>query len=63
MVVNEEHRGKKIGFSLMEKIEDDFRLKGCDTAWVDVFGPNTNAHNFYKKSNYQDRMIGMIKNL
>ncbi len=63
LVVSSEHRGKKIGTALMNKIEEYFRLKRCDTAWVEVFVPNISAHNFYKKSDYQDRMIGMIKKL
>lgn len=63
LVVSEEYRGKHVGSALMNTIEEYFRLKRCDTAWVEVFVPNKSAHDFYKKSNYQDRMLGMIKNL
>ena len=61
LFVLEVYRGKRIGKKLMKLIEDYFRKKKCDVVIVDAFGPNKPAHNFYKKFNYSDRVIGLIK--
>lgn len=55
------YRSKNIGRRLMKKIEDYFKSKGCDALRLHVFAPNIRAHDFYKRLNYQDRMIEMIK--
>lgn len=63
LIVSEKYRGKKIGKLLMDKAEKYFQSQQCDVVFVDVFEPNVIAHDFYKKSGYQDRLITMIKKL
>ncbi|MGP8080004.1 MAG: GNAT family N-acetyltransferase [Dehalococcoidales bacterium] len=63
LVVKEKYRGQNIGLKLMEKMENYFRINGCDIVRVECFVPNAGAHAFYTKSRYQDRMIDMIKRL
>ncbi|MDP4007594.1 MAG: GNAT family N-acetyltransferase [Candidatus Peregrinibacteria bacterium] len=63
LIVNEKHRGKNIGKLLMDKAEKYFQSQKCDVIFVDVFEPNVKAHDFYKKSGYQNRLITMIKKL
>jgi len=61
LFVYPEYRSKNIGRLLMNKIEDYFKSKNCDVIKLNVFAPNIRAHEFYKKLNYQDRLIGMLK--
>lgn len=61
LIVSEKHRGKKIGSQLMQKIEEYFQQQNCTIVRVEVFEPNESAHNFYKKLEYRDRVIDMIK--
>jgi len=61
LFVSEEYRGFDIGKKLMEKMEDYFKEKKCDTSRVEVFVPNVGAHGFYQKSGYNDRLTDMIK--
>jgi ribosomal protein S18 acetylase RimI-like enzyme len=63
LVVQEDCRGKGIGALLMKKMEDYFRLKGCDIVRVEVFVPNTTAHSFYHRMQYDDRVYDMVKQL
>ena len=61
LFVYPEYRSKNIGRLLMKKIENYFKKNGCDVIKLNVFTPNIRAHEFYKKLNYQDRLVGMIK--
>jgi len=63
LVVREAYRGQGIGSVLIEKIENYFRLNGCDIVRVEVFGPNTDAREFYTRALYTDRTIDMVKRL
>jgi len=63
LFVESKHRRQNIGTVLMERMEEYFRQNGCDVSRVEVFQPNTEAHNFYENLGYQDRMIDMIKKL
>jgi hypothetical protein len=47
----------------MEKLENYFRVKGCDIVRVECFVPNVGAYAFYTKLQYHDRMIDMVKRL
>ncbi len=61
LFVADTHRNLGIGQQLMEKMENYMRGKKCDVIRVEVFEPNKTAHNFYKKFDYQDRVIDMIR--
>ena len=61
LYVEPEYRNKKIGKILIQKLEEYFKKAGCELSEVGVFYPNINAHDFYKKGGYDDRMYYMIK--
>lgn len=61
LIVSKKYRGQKVGLELMRTIEKYFQSKKCTVFLLEVFEPNNHAHNFYKKLGYQDRTIGMIK--
>jgi ribosomal protein S18 acetylase RimI-like enzyme len=63
LYVEEEYRGQKIGYQLLEQMETYLKENGCDTLWLDVFSPNVNAHEFYKKFGFIDREIAMLKKI
>lgn len=61
LFVIEEFRNQQVGERLLEKIERYFKEKGCDSVWLEVFGDNHKAQNFYKSHGYQNRMLQMLK--
>jgi ribosomal protein S18 acetylase RimI-like enzyme len=61
LFVDSKHRRRGIGKMLMRKIEEYFRMSGCNVFRVEVFKPNTEAYQFYQVLGYQDRIIDMIK--
>lgn len=58
-----EFRGKGIGRKMIRMMENYFKNENCDSMWISVFAPNTNAHEMYKKCGFKDREIGMLKQL
>ncbi len=63
LVVSKEVRSKGIGDSLIKKMEEYFKDKGCEYVLVDVFAYNDIAINFYHKEGYHSRMYSKIKKL
>lgn len=63
LIVTKKVRSKGVGKLLMDKIEAYFKEKGCEYVFVEVFGYNENAYNFYQKDDYHTRMYHMIKNI
>ena len=63
LVVIKEVRSKGIGDSLIKKMEEYFKDKGCEYVLVDVFAYNDIAINFYHKEGYHARMHTNIKKL
>ncbi len=63
LIVDENYRGQNIGAKLMGSIEEYFKKMNCDVVRVEVFKPNFNAFQFYKKINYNERVIDLIKKL
>jgi len=61
LVVKEDCRGKGIGKMLMQKMEEYFRSKSCDIIRIEVFVPNDDAHKFYDRLHYHDRVVDMVK--
>jgi ribosomal protein S18 acetylase RimI-like enzyme len=63
LIVSPEYRGKNVGLMLMQRIEEYLQSHGCDAIQVDCFGPNADAHKFYEKLGYTDRLVTLIKPL
>ena len=63
LIVLPEYRGQSVGNELMKKVEQYFTSKNCDVITVECFAPNKDAHRFYEKLNYSDRLITLIKPL
>ena len=63
LMVTSKIRSKGVGQSLMEKMEEYFKLNKCEYVLVDVFAYNENAINFYNKKGYHPRMYTDIKKL
>ena len=63
LFVSESYRNQGVGELLIKKAEEYYKSKGCTHSELDVFGPNTKAHNFYVKNGYTNIKIGMIKEL
>ncbi len=63
LYVDETYRGQGTGQSLMKKMEDYFRAKGCESVMVEVLAPNKSAYAFYQSCDYFDRDINMMKKL
>lgn len=63
LFVSNKYRNNGIGEKLIQKAEDYFKSKKCTHSELDVFGPNTKAHNFYTRQGYMDIKISMIKTL
>lgn len=63
LVVTSKIRSNGIGQVLINKIEDYFKLCGCEYVLVDVFAYNENAIKFYDKKGYHSRMYTNIKKL
>lgn len=63
LIVRTDQRGKKIGVALVKAMEDFFREQKCDFVRVGVFAPNVGAYEFYKKLDYMDRYVDLLKNL
>ena len=54
--VAEEARGHDIGTQLMKEAEDEAKLRGCHSAWLDTF--SFQAKGFYEKLGYSS--FGML---
>ena len=61
MFVDSKHRRQGVGKMLMRKIEEYFRMSGCNVFRVEVFEPNAEAYHFYQGLGYQDRIVDMMK--
>jgi len=55
LIVDEKHRGKKIGTSLMKHAEQEAKKAGCKAIELDSAYHRKLAHKFYKKIGYEDR--------
>ncbi len=63
LIVSNKTRSKGIGQKLINKMENYFKLVGCEYVIVDVFAYNDIGKKFYNKKNYHTRMETMIKKL
>lgn len=63
LIVTKKVRSSGVGKSLMNKMEEYFKIVGCEYILVDVFGYNENGIKFYQKDGYHTRMETMIKKI
>ena len=63
LIVDKECRSSGIGKKLLARMEKYFKDKQCEYTMIGVFGYNQKAYEFYKKQNYNNRMITMLKKL
>lgn len=63
LYLDEAYRGQGLGTKMLGIMEQYFKEKGCDSMWIHLFAENHNAHEVYKKFGFQDRAIGMLKNI
>lgn len=63
LVVSKGCRGKGVGRSLLQEMEDYFKSVGCKGVLIDVFSYNENAYKLYKRLGYFDRSIEMMKKI
>lgn len=63
LIVSKTARVKGIGTSLMDKMEEYFKIKKCEYIFVDVFEYNKNAIKFYQNKKYHSRMEIMLKKI
>lgn len=63
LIVTRKIRSNRVGQALITKMEEYFKLVGCEYILVDVFAYNENAIKFYDKKGYHPRMYTDIKKL
>lgn len=61
LVVTKEDRGKGVGKVLLKRAEDYFAEYECEYMQFEVFAPNTDAFEFYKKSGYEINCMYLSK--
>ena len=52
LIVKSDIRGKGIGKSLLNKMEEYFKSQDCKRVNIEVFGPNKKGLDFYEKNDY-----------
>lgn len=63
LYVDENYRRKGVGKMMIDKMEEYFKDKGCDSVWVSVFASNDTARQVYRNSGFVEREIGMLKEI
>lgn len=63
LIVTNKIRSNGVGQTLMAKMEEYFKNKGCEYVLVDCFAYNKTGESFYKKHGYHNRMYTMIKKI
>ncbi|MDP1722816.1 MAG: GNAT family N-acetyltransferase [Candidatus Gottesmanbacteria bacterium] len=63
LFVHEPYRRHGVGKLLINHAENHLHGKHCEFVRIEVFEPNTSAHNFYQSLGYTDRLRDMIKKI
>ena len=63
LIVSKNARSSGVGKKLMQKIEEYFKIIGCEYIFIDVFAYNESAINFYKKQGFHTRMLIDVKKI
>ena len=61
LVVTQAKRGQGIGSALLQRAEKYFAKNDCDYTQLEVFAPNTDAFELYKKSGYKVNCLYLSK--
>lgn len=61
LVVEPSARGSGAGKALLREMEACLRRMGCAYIAIDVFGPNRNALEFYRRNGYEIRNVEVMK--
>jgi ribosomal protein S18 acetylase RimI-like enzyme len=61
LFVDNQYRGMGIGTKIMDQLEIYLKQNGCNSINIEVFAPNNKTHDLYKKLDYVDRNVDMIK--
>lgn len=61
LIVMKNERGKGIGKALLAHAEKFFKDSGCEYTQLEVFAPNTQAFELYKKSGFEPLCVYMSK--
>lgn len=63
LIVKNSNRSGGIGKALLKEMESFLKTQGCEYVMLGVFAYNQKAYDFYKKQNYNNRMITMLKKM
>ncbi|MFA7244770.1 MAG: GNAT family N-acetyltransferase [Candidatus Magasanikbacteria bacterium] len=63
LYVESEYRGKHIAVKLMTEITKHFKTKKCEQLRLEVYAPNSNAHNFYLSQGFKNESIDLMKKI
>lgn len=63
LCIEESSRSKGIGVKLLHETENYLKCQGCEFVYIEVFGPNKKAFNFYDKNGYNLRNIEVMKKI
>lgn len=61
LIVEQAGRGAGTGKALLREMEVSFQHMGCEAIAIDVFAPNRNAAEFYRRNGYEPRNIEVMK--
>lgn len=61
LYVDQSYRSVGTGKLLLTKAEEEFIKADCTALLIEVMTDNKQAHEFYQRLGYQDRMVDMIK--
>lgn len=63
LVVTIKERNRGVGKLLMKYAEEYFRNNDCEYIQLEVFAPNKNAYDLYRKMGFEDRCIYMSRKM
>lgn len=63
LIVSKQYRGKQIGEELMKKVETKAKELNCDSIYVTTAAFNDGALKFYRRQNYIDERVQLVKKI
>ena len=62
-VVDQAHRGNRVGEQLVQWMEEEARREGCSLLMLDAYVENFKAHRFYYRNGFHARGFHYLKRL